>query len=700
MPQVFKIEFFRIVVISICFSIFYIHSRANKPDSLTAIIKNEKVADTSRIKSCRELAYYYMFENVNTGFALKSAEEGIRIAAISGKYLWQARLTSLKAYILQYFTNDQENAIENYFQSLRLYDRAGSTDEKISSYLNLGNIYYQYNQPDDAEKYFKYAEVIALRTQNEEDIALVYNNLGSTYNLKKKDDLALQYYTKARYYYKKFNREFDIAVIDFNMMNISVNRIGVEVSAGARNEAIEVYTRVKDIFKQYEQTGHYIRAIHALGVQLTETGKLKEGMGYYVEAEKIATELRDFLVLKEIYNSMAENSRKRKSFEEEAEYLKKKFVANDSLFNVNKSKVIAETQIKYQTERTATENELLQQKSKIQALELTKKDIEISQSNIIRYTLIGGISLVLLFTIFLFNRFKITNRQKKIIEQQKLLVEEKNKEVLDSIIYAKRLQDAILPSQKIIKKILPENFILYKPKDIVAGDFYWMESTGDYLFIAAADCTGHGVPGAMVSVICSNALNRAVKEMNFTDPGKILDKVREMVIEQFAKSDEEVKDGMDISLLCIHTKTNEMKWAGANNPLWIVQKSQGDMEQATSNKSSNSEFASSLIPHGFCLKEIKPNKQPIGFTDKPAPFETHTVTVEKGDIMYLFTDGYADQFGGENGKKFKTSNLKKLFLSVKNEAMEKQKELIHDAFRKWKGNLEQVDDVCVIGIRI
>lgn len=260
------------------------------------------------------------------------------------------------------------------------------------------------------------------------------------------------------------------------------------------------------------------------------------------------------------------------------------------------------------------------------------------------------------------------------LQHQKEIVEEKQKEIIDSINYAKRLQDAILPPQKMIDENADDNFVLYKPKDIVAGDFYWAEKSGDWFFIAAADCTGHGVPGAMVSVVCSNALNRTVKEFGITDTGKILDKTTDLVLETFEKSNEDVKDGMDISLLGINSKTKEIFWSGANNPLWFTD--------------------------GNEIKEIKANKQPIGKSDHRIAFISHKIEINKGEMIYLFTDGYADQFGGEKGKKYKYKPFSELLLYNKSLELSKQKEILNDKIEEWKGDLEQNDDICIIGIRI
>ena len=316
------------------------------------------------------------------------------------------------------------------------------------------------------------------------------------------------------------------------------------------------------------------------------------------------------------------------------------------------------------------------------------------------YFLWAGLGLTALFAFFILNRFRITRQQKKIIESQKVEVElaheeltEKNQEILDSIVYAKRIQSAILPPDDLFKSNLPNSFVLYKPKDIVAGDFYWMENSGNKILFAAADCTGHGVPGAMVSVICNNGLNRSVREHGLSDPGKILDKTREIVIQEFEKSKEEVKDGMDIALCCLEIGSSaplgeqiqrtsseaerpvKLTYAGAHNPLWII-RANGDFE------------------------EIKADKQPIGKFIDPIPYSSKTAELNTGDSIYIFTDGYSDQFGGEKGKKMKASNFRKFILSIKDLPMPEQKAKLDEHFESWKGELEQLDDVCIIGVRV
>lgn len=260
------------------------------------------------------------------------------------------------------------------------------------------------------------------------------------------------------------------------------------------------------------------------------------------------------------------------------------------------------------------------------------------------------------------------------LEQQKRLVEEKNEEIVDSIQYAKFIQEALLPSENDIKSAFPESMIYYAPKDIIAGDFYWFEKRKDSYWIAVADCTGHGVPGAMVSVLCVNAMNQTCFETDITETGKFLDSVKEKVVKTLTKESRSVKDGMDISLCKYHPETNTLEWSGANNPLWILREEE--------------------------VIILSPDKQPIGFYEDSKAFSTQTFICQKNDLLVLFSDGYADQFGGPKNKKFKYATLKTLLQEHKDLSMDQLHERLKTTFENWKGNLEQTDDVCLLLIRI
>jgi len=273
---------------------------------------------------------------------------------------------------------------------------------------------------------------------------------------------------------------------------------------------------------------------------------------------------------------------------------------------------------------------------------------------------------------------KVRERTEEVTRQKKE-IEELLTEVTDSIKYAQRIQNAILPPRKYINKVLPNSFILFKPKDIVSGDFYWVEDKEGKTAVAAVDCTGHGVPGALMTVVGYNKLHEAMSEAKEYTAAAILDGLNRGVINTFSQGNEEsdVKDGMDAAMCVVDYKTKTIQFAGAYNPLYIIRSGSQEIEQ------------------------IKGDKFPIGpFIGGIQNFQNHTIQLEAGDTVYVFSDGYADQFGGEKGKKFRYKNFRELLLGMQDKEMYEQKELLDTTIESWRGELEQVDDILVIGIRV
>jgi sigma-B regulation protein RsbU (phosphoserine phosphatase) len=284
------------------------------------------------------------------------------------------------------------------------------------------------------------------------------------------------------------------------------------------------------------------------------------------------------------------------------------------------------------------------------------------------------------------------------IHHQKLEIEEQNKHIMDSIFYAKRIQNAILPASEYVKKHLPDAYLLYKPKDIVSGDFYWMKELDGQVLIAAVDCTGHGVPGAFMSIIGHNQLNHAINIDKARKPGDILDRLNVGVTNVLSQelSEDAVKDGMDISLCNIDFKNSFVQYAGAFNPLYIITNNEDTIKSLEEKDLKEFEF------NGYRLFEVKGNKQPIGnFDDNgAAPFINNEIQLNKGDSIYIFSDGYADQFGGPRGKKFRYKNFKELIMGNQHLSMKEQYKLLDDTIEDWRGDLEQIDDILVIGVQL
>jgi serine phosphatase RsbU (regulator of sigma subunit) len=379
-------------------------------------------------------------------------------------------------------------------------------------------------------------------------------------------------------------------------------------------------------------------------------------------------------------------------------YFLKTLAVIDSLNTQQGLQQTKDLETKYETEK----KELQIQN---QSLEIEAKEKQNNQKSVI--ILLGSLALLGsgFFGIIAFLNYRKTKKANAIIENQKRevelkneeitrqkeLVDEKQKEIIDSINYAQRIQQAVLTGDDVWRKISKDYFILFKPKDIVSGDFYWAYNTPNNRSIfALADCTGHGVPGGFMSMLGNSFLNEIVVENKIFKANEILNKLRSKVIQALEqKGQAEQKDGMDISLCVWNKVDNTLEFAGANNPLWLVRKT------VTSGGPDN---------YGDEKKELleyKADKMPIGtYLETEVPFNSVTIQLQKDDVIYLTTDGYADQFGGDKGKKFKYKPMIETILRHSGEAMNLQKENLEKAHEAWKVGHEQVDDVCVIGIRI
>jgi serine phosphatase RsbU (regulator of sigma subunit) len=308
---------------------------------------------------------------------------------------------------------------------------------------------------------------------------------------------------------------------------------------------------------------------------------------------------------------------------------------------------------------------------------------------------------------------KILNQKNEQISAKNKIIEGKNKDITDSLNYAKLIQNAILPEENLLLKHF-DSFVYYLPKDIVSGDFFWIKEVGNKLYFSVVDCTGHGVPGAFMSIIGFNSLNRIVEDLQLSKTGLILDKLNELVIHSISKQDKDgssVRDGMDLSICCLDLERNVVEFSGANNPLYILRptviasaaNTVIASEERTKQSAANDQITSLLTivrNDTYELIEIKADKMAIGGTENSRNYQTHQVQLQQGDSIYLFSDGYADQFGGPKGKKFMYKRFKEVILSMQEYSMDIQKEILHKTLIGWKGNLDQIDDICVIGVKV
>ncbi|MCE3297283.1 MAG: hypothetical protein K0R65_2997 [Crocinitomicaceae bacterium] len=556
---------------------------------------------------------------------------------------------------------DIQKALYYFQQSLKIREQIKDTAGIANSLNNIAFIYETTGEKQKALEQHLRSLKMRRKINDLHGIAISANNIGTIYHELKQLDKALKYHLESLEIRQKID---DPAGLAYVLNNLA----GIYSAQGDHEKALKYYRQSLEIRENLDDPNGIALSLNNMGGVYLELGQLDKAFSYSNKAYLIAKDLGYPETIEEISDNLYKIYSKREQWKEAFTMLELHKKMRDSLNNDGIKNALLENELRYKFEKT-------------RALEQAKQEKKnaVYQEQLKRQTLMNisfgiGFLMLVLIAVVIYRSLRNTRKQKLIIEKQKHLVEEKNNEILDSITYAKRIQSAILPQEKLIKSVFPDSFILYKPKDIVAGDFYWFEVIDDLVFLAAADCTGHGVPGAMVSVVCNNALNRSVKEFGLKLPGEILDKTREIVISEFSKSDEDVKDGMDISLCALHLKERKLYWTGAHNPLWIIRKGE--------------------------IIEVKADKQPVGKFSAAKEFTTHEIALENGDEIYAFTDGFQDQFGGEKGKKFKISQMRELFLSLADLSMEMKKELIEAAFESWRGELEQVDDVCVLGARI
>ena len=564
-----------------------------------------------------------------------------------------------------------EEALDVYRKSLSVMKNFNNRKDVLSSTICfMGETLSKMKMSDNALKQYNESLEIRLEINDKKGIAECYNNIATVYFQIENPKLALDYHLKSL----EIKREIGFLKGEA----ISLYHIG-EVYSYRKDyvESLANFKAALKIFKKLNIKNRIANVHFTIGYLEEEQQRFNNAIHSYNKAKSIQTEIGDLYglsrTLKNLYKNLRRTNNSIDALLNYEEYISVK----DSLAKIDgiekeKERFIHEKYLlKIQADSIVSANEI-----KIQQEKVYTKDAENEKLTQQKYFLFGVISLAFIFGGFIFNRFRITNRQKGIIESQKEQVEEKNDEILDSIQYARRLQEATLPPERIVNEYLSDFFILYRPKDIVSGDFYWVEKLNDWTYFAVADCTGHGVPGALVSVVCSSALSKALIEENIKEPSEILNRTRELIIERFERSENEIMDGMDISLCAYQDQSGILKWAGAHNPLWIIRKNSQEIES------------------------LKGDSQPVGIYPVNEAFTAHEVQLNKGDSIYLLTDGIVDQFGGLKGKKYKSANFKRFLISISDNDMEIQKQLINTEFDEWRGSLAQIDDVCVMGIRI
>ncbi|MBN2757996.1 MAG: tetratricopeptide repeat protein [Bacteroidales bacterium] len=632
-------------------------------------------------------------------------------------------------------------ANEFYHKSLKIDEETKNENGVANSLNNLGNIYQKQGNYKIAIEY--YIKVLAIREKLDDKIGVAdsYNNIGSLYETQNELEQAILNYQKALILYIENQNKRKTAIV--------LNNLGHILSCKKQySEALDYFLQALEIRKEYGQKEGIASTYQNIGELYQELNRYKEAYEYFSNSLAIFKELKNEFGISKLYVSMGTYYLKIKKYEIAIEYLEKavdlslklNFLDNlkeayhelsvcysktnnytnayknrllyeeirDSLENSENSKKILQIQLKYEFEKNQKELEFKREKQKLETIK------EINKQKLINYFWIVGFLFLLLILVIIYFSYKNKISANQILQLQKDEIQDKNdqlelyheellsqnenieiqknivtkhrdeleiqtQKITDSIQYAKRIQNALLPSENQINNTFKNSFIIYKPKDIVSGDFYWFRSDDDNIYLAVADCTGHGVPGAFMSLLSISYLNEIVVKNSKIDAAEILNKLRDKVINTLNHNSEDIetRDGLDISLCIINKNSKTIQYAGAYNSIFIKEK------------------------NNPALIEIKGDKMPIGMHFKEnEPFTNKIIQYTSDSQLYLFTDGYIDQFGGAFGRKLLISNFKEILKKYSNLDLKSQKKKIEEEFENWKDTRPQIDDILIMSFKI
>ncbi|MES2132246.1 MAG: tetratricopeptide repeat protein [Bacteroidota bacterium] len=530
------------------------------------------------------------------------------------------------------FLGKKKEALVYKLKAKALFEQAKDTMFVAITNNHIASIYFDLGNINEAEKHNSMAILVFIQKSNLSGTADAYMLAGQIFEIKKEYADAIDNY-KGGLIYKEFCSMQD-GVIDANV------RLG------------KVYTKLNQLDKAKKHLNDALILSNKLGSKINQS---------------------------DIYKALTTIDSISHDYAAAYQHYKLHIAYRDSLINQKSAEKISQLQAGFENQKIE-EIKALQEEKK----EYDRKEKE-QQQKVILYSISAGLLIVLVFTFFIFRSYKLKQKinneliiKNDIIEKQKHLVEEKQTEILDSINYAKRIQYSLLASEKLLNENLKDYFLFFKPKDVVSGDFYWGSKLNNSNFIlVTADSTGHGVPGAIMSMLNISCLNEAISSDKLMQPADILNASREKIITHLSNdgSEEGGKDGMDCSLISFDFANKKLAYSAANNPIWIIRKN-------------------SLIA-------LPADRMPVGKHNKDnVLFTQHQIELQTGDMVYTLTDGFPDQFGGPKGKKYKYKQLEELLISIADKPTALQKQLVSEAFDQWKGTLDQVDDITIIGIRV
>ncbi len=675
MPR-FKKHIISVFVFLLCFVSI---SRAQNIDSLKQALSSAK-HDTIKISILLELVESISDDNVWPIYndqLIKLSEKLVLDGNSKVKLIGKRGLADGNNNLGFIYNNqgDIPKALEYFSKSLKLQEELKDKQGIAEALGNIGVIYYFQNEKEKALDYYTKALKLREELGIKEDIANSLNNIGNLYYMMGKMKEALDYSTRSL----KLQEEIG----DNQGISYSLNNLGaIYFNKGDIQQALYYYAKSLAMRKEMGDKQGLASSLHNLGVvhlkiytdsPKTKMQELKLALAYTDSSLTLAKELGfpDNIRNAERLYSRVDSAQG--NFSSAFEHYKQYILYRDSISNEANHQESLKSQMKYVFEKK--EAILLEQHDKEQAISKEKQRVQ----TIVIWSVAGGLLLLLIFSVFIFKSLqenkkanKIITSQKELVETKNHIIEEKQKEIVDSINYAKRIQYSLLAHADFITENIPQHFVYFNPKDIVSGDFYWATKQGSKFYLAICDSTGHGVPGAFMSLLNIGFLSEAINEKGIVEPNEVFNYVRQRLITTI--SNEGQKDGFDGILLCVDTETKQLTYAAANNRPVIIEDGN--------------------------IMQLAADRMPVGMGERKEDFSLHTIDLKPEDTLYLYTDGFADQFGGTKGKKFMYKQLNQLLADISTETIEEQQIILRDSFEKWRGDLEQVDDVLVIGIKM
>jgi serine phosphatase RsbU (regulator of sigma subunit)/Tfp pilus assembly protein PilF len=639
-------------------------------DSIRQVLKCETVP-SKKYKQLLSLSASYSTSSLFDSARLM-ADEGIRIAAAAGDKQNLASFYYNKgmAYL---FEGVNALALDNFLKDLKIIERSKDSSEISACYNTIGIVYLRMKARDKAVLYWEKSIDSAPRKNRDELLIYYYGNTASVFEEEKKFDSALI----------NLNKALKLAEIHHlkKQTAISLQNIGdILIQQKKYEEALEYTLRSIALTKTSAQNYGTAQLYLNLGLIYLGIHRLPESHENLIKALAIETQGASLDEYMQIYDALARLAEAEHDFPDayKNHLLYTKF--KDSIYSQENLNSLSDLKSAYEVDKKEEDMKIKEHEEDI------KQKAEGHRQRLIDTGLLVAFLLIGIVAFFLYKSYRSKNNANKVITLLKNEIEHKNeslhqinKEISDSIHYAQRIQQAILPQMEAIRKTWPSLFVFFQPKNIVSGDFYFFNKSGEEeMIIAACDCTGHGVPGAFMSMIGSEQLGKIISEWKVSSPSEILTELHKGIRHRLRQDENDSRDGMDLALCKINRVTGDAEFAGANRPLWIIRKGAGE------------------------ITEIKPDKRPVGGLEHGSeqPFTNQYVNLQKGDTLYMFSDGYPDQFGGDQSKKMMLRNFKKLLLSITHLPIREQEEQLCRRFNEWKGSLEQIDDVLVIGIHI